>query len=442
MLPGTDAIYKHAARSQKWKANTVKLQHGAKGHWLGHSDAKYVLVYFHGKSYYLAEPRRHDQLISQGGGYIAPCTPGHMKYQFALQKYLRKQGIDISVLSLSYILAPHAVHPSFIQQGLSALQYLIEKTHRDPSTILLGGDSAGANLVANLLLHLGHPHPDCTPYTLSKKLKGALLISPWVSFETTNPSFERNKKSDYLTKTALDKASAAFIGPDAKHDAYSQPIDAPAEWWSEVSEKVVEDVLVWGGGGEVLIDGITEFAGNVVSGFEDLVAAGTEKVAKDGVPNGTVEGVDKAKVEKRVRAKFVISPNEAHEEMIINYLFYFKREDDGGKQVKKWLVDVLKRKRDVTSEPTAAEVREQVTEKFAGVADNEKTIEKAEETQEKRELVEEEEKKAENTEPAIESVKGIADAVKTIEKAEEWPGNRELVEAEKKKAAQAVAPIA
>jgi hypothetical protein len=49
MLPGTDAVYKYTARRKKWKANSVELDHGAKGHWLGHSDAKYVMVYFHGK---------------------------------------------------------------------------------------------------------------------------------------------------------------------------------------------------------------------------------------------------------------------------------------------------------------------------------------------------------------------------------------------------------
>jgi hypothetical protein len=313
-----------------------------------------------------------------------------MKYQFAIQKYLRKQGVDLSVLSLAYVLAPHALHPSFIQQGLSALKYLIETTHRDPSTILLAGDSAGGNLVANLLLHLGHKHPHCAEYTLSKKLKGALMISPWISFETSSPSFERNKHSDYLTKVALNKASAAFIGPDAEHDAYSQPVDAPVEWWREVAEKAVEDVLVWGGGGEVLIDGITKFAENVIAGFE-------------AVGQSTIQPVldEKADPEKQIatplqhkRAKLVVSPDEAHEEMIINYLFYISKEDDGGRQIKKWLVDILKQQPQPAEEPSAKEVREEVTERKEGVLDDEKSIAKAEEEQDMRELVEEEKKKA------------------------------------------------
>lgn len=310
-----------------------------------------------------------------------------MKYQFAIQKYLRKQDFDISIFSLSYILAPKVLHPAFIRQGLAALQYLIEKTNRDPSTVLVAGDSAGGNLVANLLLHLGHPHPECTQYSLPKKLKGALMISPWISFETTSTSMETNKRSDYLTKAALNKASAAFIGPGAKHDAYSQPIDAPAEWWKEVADKVVEDVMVWGGGGEVLIDGIRTFAANVISGFEGAEGERPAAIA-NGMSNVAAES------EKHIRAKLVVSPHEAHEEMIINYLLYIKKEDDGGRQIKKWLVDVLKHQQPEAVEPTIAEVQEQVTEKQEGIADTKTTIEKAEESQEKRDLVEEEKKNA------------------------------------------------
>ncbi|KIW03787.1 uncharacterized protein PV09_05090 [Verruconis gallopava] len=330
-----------------------------------------------------------------GGGYIAPSTPGHMKYQFALQKYLRKQGVDLSILSLSYVLAPKALHPSFIQQGLSAIMYLVEKTNRDPSTILIAGDSAGGNLVANLLLHLGHPHPDCTQYTLTKKLKGALMISPWISFETDSPSFQKNKHSDYLTKVALNKASAAFIGPGAKHDAYSQPLDAPVSWWTEVAEKAVQHVLIWGGGGEVLIDGIKKFAANVISGFEEAADV-VEK--KNRILRTTTAEVEKEHPQIDTRAKLVVSPREAHEEMIINYLFYIKKEEDGGRQIKKWLVDVLTKKDETTvDEPTAKEVKDAVTEKKEGVLDTKETIEKAEDTQEKQEkqdLAEEEKKKA------------------------------------------------
>jgi hypothetical protein len=101
------------------------------------------------------------------------------------------------------------------------------------------------------------------------------LISPWISFDTTDRSYTTNALSDYLTLTAVKRASAAFIGWSGTvgasrpndHDAYSEPIQAPAEWWAAVAESVVEEVMVWGGSGEILIDGIRAFAGTMAEGF-------------------------------------------------------------------------------------------------------------------------------------------------------------------------------
>lgn len=45
----TDKVYKSVSKSKKWKENSIDLEYGAKGHWLGHHDAKYVMIYFHGK---------------------------------------------------------------------------------------------------------------------------------------------------------------------------------------------------------------------------------------------------------------------------------------------------------------------------------------------------------------------------------------------------------
>lgn len=340
LQPGTDKVYKRVAKSRKWKENSVQLDHGAKGHWLGHHDAKYVMIYFHGE-FTFAQATAHDTngICEKGGGFIAPATPGHMKYQFALQKHLRAQGIDISIFSLSYILAPKSIYPVQIQSALSALTHLITTTGRDPSTILLGGDSAGGNLVAGLLLHLGHPHPKIPPFVLEKRLKGALLISPWVSFDTASSSFKGNEKSDYLTVTALNRASTTFIGSGTAHDEYSEPVTAPVEWWREVAEKVVDEVLVWGGGGEVLIDGIRAFGGHLISGFREPAVVEAEKAAG----NEAAEGIRTLDEGKGDRVKLVVSPGEAHEEMIIDYVLKIRKEEEGSREIKKWLTEVLKR---------------------------------------------------------------------------------------------------
>src|ERR1700743_203303 len=90
--------------------------------------------------------------------------------------------------------------------------------------IFIGGDSAGGNLASELLLHLSKPHPSVPALKLPSRLKGAVLISPWVSFSTTSRSYTDNAESDYLTVTALNNASTIFIGPRGTHDEYSEPV--------------------------------------------------------------------------------------------------------------------------------------------------------------------------------------------------------------------------
>jgi hypothetical protein len=376
-------------------------------------------------------------LKTLGGGYIAPATPGHMKYQFALQKYLREQGIDISIFSLSYHLAPQGVYPTQIKQALAALQHVIEKDGRDPGTILVGGDSAGGNLCSALLLHLGRPHPlvspkeggVASPFRLRSPLKAALLISPWISFETQSPSFQQNRTSDYLTIEALNRASHAYIGPEKEHDEYSEPIKASVEHWTDVANHAVEKIMIWGGGGEVLIDGIKVFGDHVIEGFSKAdnftsnpISADPEKAerpesadvfhdARGSVfvpPKGETENKEakevaeengyigkpienaltptstsvenpaiaetlanmepQAKAENPVeapalteqatttmasedpaktavgkdRVKLVVTPREAHEEMIIDYVLKIRDKGEGAKEIENWLITVLK----------------------------------------------------------------------------------------------------
>jgi acetyl esterase/lipase len=73
--------------------------------------------------------------VRTGGGYIGHATPGHFKYQLALQKSARDAGHDFSILAVSYPLAPHAIYPVHIGHAESALRYLVEDEKRDPSTV-------------------------------------------------------------------------------------------------------------------------------------------------------------------------------------------------------------------------------------------------------------------------------------------------------------------
>lgn len=191
---------------------------------------------------------------------------------------------------------------------------------------MVGGDSAGGNLSAALLQHIVRPHPQAPRITLAHPLHSALLLSPWVSFATSWPSFESNAESDYISRKAVDRAASAYIEPGSQHDAYSEPNTSPPEWWVDVAQQAVQNVLIWGGGGEILLDGIKEFAAKVSAGFARVD------------PSAVLE----SSTEKRpARFTFIVTPKCAHDEMLIDELTLGWVKKDAAKEVEKWLSAVL-----------------------------------------------------------------------------------------------------
>jgi acetyl esterase/lipase len=172
-------------------------------------------------------------------------------------------------LLLAYNLAPEAAYPSQLRQTVELFQYLTETLGRNPADIIIGGDSAGANLTLALLSHLAHPHPEIPELKLNGKIHAALLISPWVSLtQHDTAAHKRNAERDVFDSRALSRWAAAFLNSTSPFagDAYTEPIVASPEWWEPVAD-VVEEVLIWGGGNEILIDSIEAFAKKFSVGF-------------------------------------------------------------------------------------------------------------------------------------------------------------------------------
>lgn len=48
MTPTTDKMYGMVAKAKKAAPRSVDLGGGAQGHWIGASQAKYAMLYFHG----------------------------------------------------------------------------------------------------------------------------------------------------------------------------------------------------------------------------------------------------------------------------------------------------------------------------------------------------------------------------------------------------------
>lgn len=251
-------------------------------------------------------------LTFTGGGYVVPASPGHLQILLEIKDTLVAQGSDTAVFLLAYNLAPERKYPTQLQQAVEALRYLIETTGRSPSDITLGGDSAGGNLTLGVLSHISHPHPDVPALNLSSKLHAALLISPWCSFNTHTQAFKTNAEKDMFDGRTLNRWSGAFLGSDSPFagDFYNEPVLAAPSWWEPTAD-VIEEVLIWAGGNEVLLDGIEEFSKRFTKGFGG----------------------------KGGRVSTVITPNAAHVEWVVEVLLGYKGDSGTGsaKVIKDWV---------------------------------------------------------------------------------------------------------
>lgn len=222
-------------------------------------------------------------------------------------------GPGVSILLLAYSVAPEAKYPTQLKQAVELLHHLVHAQARNPSDLILGGDSAGGNIVLGVLSHLAHPHPDITPLSLAAKFHGALLISPWCSLTRTDtPAFIKNAQRDILNAPVLSRWATAFLGSDSPFagDFYSEPVLASPDWWEPVAD-FVEEVLVWIGDNEILRDGIEAWAAKFSKGF--------------GKNGGHVSITN--------------TPKAAHEEMILERVVGYQGDSGTGSQqvVENWV---------------------------------------------------------------------------------------------------------
>jgi acetyl esterase/lipase len=189
---------------------------------------------------------------------------GYFKFYTQLIKDLRATGKSVAVFSLTYTLAPHATYPTQLRQAVSCLAHILD-TKRSPSTVFLGGDSAGGNLVCGVLSHLAHPHPEIDELKLESNLGGAVLIAPWTLLDTEFPG-EQYHGGDIITTAVAAPWATAYIG-SAKRDYYTDLSHAPADWFASFP---VDSVLITGGGNEIMLPIILDFAKRFKEGFENV----------------------------------------------------------------------------------------------------------------------------------------------------------------------------
>ncbi|OWP02655.1 hypothetical protein B2J93_6488 [Marssonina coronariae] len=310
----TDDTYAKVCKRRGQPPSSEVLEDGTKAHWIGKKRAEKLVINFH------------------GGGYVLPASDQMFEFMFQVVEGLNSKGKDAACLFLAYDLAPGAIYPRQLQQAAALLTHVLHTLHYPPSSILITGDSAGANLCMALLSHISYPHPS-TELRIQKvelggeKLLGVVLISPWISFETANQSFGENEWKDCVSTQAGTSWSSAFLAcpwPHAGHkDAYNEALSAPPSWWTHLP---VSSMLVMCGSEEVLRDGIVKFEANLRDG---LALASKDSERGEAGQNG----------KGGTELDFHVVKGEYHDQPNVDLHLGYKERDEGqtARIVKSWL---------------------------------------------------------------------------------------------------------
>ncbi|KAF5981702.1 triacylglycerol lipase 2 [Fusarium bulbicola] len=202
-------------------------------------------------------------LFLHGGGYVAPPLPGHLTWCW--EAYVNDgpgASQDVAVAVLQYTLAPGGKYPHQLRQASAALNHLLQ-SGVNPRDLIVGGDSAGGNLTAQLAYHLLHPNPAVPEVKLQSPLAGMFLVSPWLSDRTDTSSFKDYGNVDMLSAGLLERTSIhSFSSDDLKpkvdvaHPALA--VDGDLSWLSDLPT-ITKALYVTVGGCEVFCDAVVEF---------------------------------------------------------------------------------------------------------------------------------------------------------------------------------------
>lgn len=179
-----------------------------------------------------------------GGGFSMGSSFFYIEFLMAWVTLLQEAGyVNPAILALEYTLVPDATYPRQIHQTLAGYEYVLSVA-RDPSRVVVAGDSAGATLILSTLLHMSEEVG-----SKSRKPGLGVLISPWVTIISEQ---NRNTASDYLNADSLHLYGSQYLG---KKTSESDPVASPgeckdAERWRKASPS--QGWLVQFGSEEVL----------------------------------------------------------------------------------------------------------------------------------------------------------------------------------------------
>ncbi|KAL7894949.1 Alpha/Beta hydrolase protein [Trichoderma sp. SZMC 28014] len=213
--------------------------------WVGNRHkARKIVLYFH------------------GGGYELPAVPGH--FECVWNSYVLsgvESETEVAVAFLQYALGPTWRLPAQLRGAAAALSKILDAGFR-AKDIIVGGDSAGANLTVQLLHHLVDPNAEIARIVLQEPLSAAVLISPWLSTDysaASYPSVRENGRYDMVDVDTLrwlhvDAPYRQGAGTDKEgQDSWAKPMEWEGPWLSKLGS-VVGKIHFTAGDREALAD--------------------------------------------------------------------------------------------------------------------------------------------------------------------------------------------
>lgn len=159
------------------------------------ADTSRALLYHHGGGHTFGSALSHRHLVSR----LAAAA-------------------GVVAFNMDYRLAPEHPFPAGLDDALATYRYVLDQG-LPPDRLVVGGESAGGNLTAALLLKLralGMPLP-----------AGAYLLSPWLDLTLAGASYDARAPHDpMITRAALDRCVTAYMGGRA---SASNPLASPVK---------------------------------------------------------------------------------------------------------------------------------------------------------------------------------------------------------------------
>ena len=213
-------------------------------------------------------------------------------------------------LTVPSALIPEADFPVPLLQSVTAMKHLLARGVK-PSNLILTGDSAGANLVVQVLLHAIHPLAGL-PTVEGLKFAGAYLMSPWLSIlPRENKCYQENAMWDIISPAKISDFGTAVLSgiKDHNHLPYIDTYVAPSDWYDDMGA-VVKRVLITAGRRECFRDDIIKFGKRLE----------------------TVNGMD---------VKLVVDKNGVHDDPFFDFTVGEKQPGELTGVVVSWCLDVF-----------------------------------------------------------------------------------------------------